>query len=340
MNNTFYHQIFNPWKIDPRTANLTTPKFHLTSLHNWKIPKQKWDRDSGVSCSMGSGRWRVLCSPQVDIFGPAPEIHPFRQKLWELITSTRWLDWLIPTSYPEKIRPFLNLVHTRDFTQPDKTAVDELYDGTVKNVWFGTRASTQAELTERFYKLDSYKFKIPKFIIITPKEICDFHYTMMCDPKNGNPPVAELPDLIVVDETFGEDAIAYHPNWLLTIIKSCSYFDIPFYFEGWGEYICIAEFRDRDRWLSRPSFLIESGDRKIDRDGRELFTDAQFDSCSYPVAAMRRVIRGTMRPEIDGQTYRQMPDFCDPASQKSEMEAMMREFGEDVPGDPSPSPGQ
>ena len=106
-----------------------TPR-HLTSDAYWRQPI-RWNinaRAAGVPA-------RVFCASLADVFDPhAPA--GARERLWELIAETPWLNWLILTKRPSPMRTMLPCV-------PQRLAVDW------PNVWLGVSAEDQATYDQR-----------------------------------------------------------------------------------------------------------------------------------------------------------------------------------------------
>lgn len=65
---------------------------------HWAEPL-KWNRKAQEA----GERRRVFCSSMADVFEDHPTVAQEREKLWPLIRSTPWLDWLLLTKRPENI---------------------------------------------------------------------------------------------------------------------------------------------------------------------------------------------------------------------------------------------
>lgn len=83
----------------------------------WHQPV-KWNR----AAEAAGERRRVFCSSMTDVMLDDPTLARERLKLWPLIRSTPWLDWLLLTKRPENYARFL---------PPD-------WGGGYPNVWIGT----------------------------------------------------------------------------------------------------------------------------------------------------------------------------------------------------------
>lgn len=96
---------------------------------HWREP-QKWNLDAQ---SEGVRR-RVFCSSMADVFEDHSTVADARVKLWPLIESTPWLDWMLLTKRPENMIRF---------------APESWAGRWPKNVWAGATAENQARLWER-----------------------------------------------------------------------------------------------------------------------------------------------------------------------------------------------
>jgi protein gp37 len=116
-NISWTHNTFNPWmgcdKVSPGCANcyaatMTKNRMGLnvwgknatrqvTSAANWKLPL-KWNREAEEA----GERTRVFCGSLCDVMEDHPVPNATRPRLFELIRSTPWLDWLLLTKRPER----------------------------------------------------------------------------------------------------------------------------------------------------------------------------------------------------------------------------------------------
>lgn len=121
-----------------------------TSAANWRKPLA-WDK----AARLAGRRARVFCASLADVFEEhGPELTGYRTALWELVMSTRGLDWLLLTKRPENVRSMVpaNWLAT---------------GGWPAHVWIGTSVEDQAAADERIYHL----LKVParvRFLSIEP----------------------------------------------------------------------------------------------------------------------------------------------------------------------------
>lgn len=101
-----------------------------TSAANWKKPLA-WNKRAAL---LGV-RERVFCASIADVFEDRPELAPWREELFRLITWTPNLDWLLLTKRPE------NIARLMPYCEPN--------GGPYPNVWLGTTVEDQKRADER-----------------------------------------------------------------------------------------------------------------------------------------------------------------------------------------------
>ena len=85
-------------------------------------------------------RFKVFCASLADVFEPHPQVAEARQRLWETIEATPYLDWQLLTKRPKFIRQLVPQSWLRDWPT---------------HVWVGTSVGTQAAAHKRIpYLLD------------------------------------------------------------------------------------------------------------------------------------------------------------------------------------------
>lgn len=107
---------FDVWGPAKTTTRRTFGAKHWNDPLRWNKSAEK----AGV-------RRRVFCSSMCDVFEDHPIIDAEREKLWPLIRSTPWLDWLILTKRPERIAANLPVEWGNGYT----------------NVWLGTSVESE-----------------------------------------------------------------------------------------------------------------------------------------------------------------------------------------------------
>src|SRR5438132_14177344 len=114
------HHTFNPWwgcsKVSPGCAHCYAEAWAK------RIGQRVWGRQSsrrffGISHWEQPVRWnseaerirkrrRVFCASMADVFERRADLNAVREKLWDLIEITPWLDWLLLTKRPQNISEF------------------------------------------------------------------------------------------------------------------------------------------------------------------------------------------------------------------------------------------
>lgn len=111
------HHTFNPWwgcvRVSPACKHCYADTWakrigldlwgarsprRFFSDHHWNEPL-KWNREA----ERDGQRRRVFCASMADVFEKRAELDPWRARLWKLIETTPWLDWLLLTKRPDHI---------------------------------------------------------------------------------------------------------------------------------------------------------------------------------------------------------------------------------------------
>jgi protein gp37 len=106
---------FNPWwgctKVSPGCdlcyAELDSKRYghevwgkdaprRMLSDHNWNEPL-RWNRKAEAA----KKRWRVFCGSMCDILEDRRDLDAVRDRLWEVIDHTPWLEWLLVSKRPQ-----------------------------------------------------------------------------------------------------------------------------------------------------------------------------------------------------------------------------------------------
>lgn len=134
---------FNPWwgctKVSPacdhcyaeafakRTGQgvwgKDAPRRFFGDAH-WTEPL-RWNRQAEAE----GRRHRVFCASMADVFEPREDLSESRQRLWDLIGQTPWLDWQLLTKRPEQVTRMV--------------PSDWLLGPWPANVWIGTTVEDQ-----------------------------------------------------------------------------------------------------------------------------------------------------------------------------------------------------
>jgi protein gp37 len=108
------HHTFNPWwgcvRVSPGCEHCYAEAFAKRTGHKvWGVKAERrffgdkhwaeplrWD----AAAAKAGERRRVFCASMADVFEDRPELVLWRDRLWQLIDATPWLDWLLLTKRP------------------------------------------------------------------------------------------------------------------------------------------------------------------------------------------------------------------------------------------------
>lgn len=154
--------------------------------------------------------------PEIDEWRFAT-IDDLRKRLFILIDSTPYLDWLLLTKRPENVSDML--------FDPDSINGFEFR----KNVSLGTSISTK----EHYRQVESLKYSRDLFPVLF----------LSIEPLLG--PMDDLPldeiDWVIVGGESGHEARPMHPDWVRSIRDQCTAAGVPFFFKQWGEHAAIDQ---------------------------------------------------------------------------------------------------
>jgi protein gp37 len=186
------HQVWGPAATTPR---------RLFGEKHWQEPL-RWNRQAEQT----GHRRSVFCSSMADVYEDHPSVASERQKLWELIQATPWLNWLLLTKRPENI---LEMSPWGGSPWPD-------------NVWIGTSVGLQRRAEERL----PYLLEIPavvRFVSCEP----------LLGPLDLSPWLPHLQWVICGGES-GSEARPMNPEWARSLHNQCLAEAVPFFFKQWG----------------------------------------------------------------------------------------------------------
>jgi protein gp37 len=166
----------------------------------WQEP-HKWNT---AAANMGR-RARVFCSSMADVFEDHPDVTEWRARLWELISGTDWLDWLLLTKRPENMRAMLPAAWLE---QPRA------------NVWLGASAENQEYFDKRI-----------DVLLSTPAAV---HF-LSCEPLIG--PIdmrGYRPSWVIVGGESGAGARAMETDWARSLVYQCQAKGVPVFMKQMG----------------------------------------------------------------------------------------------------------
>jgi protein gp37 len=310
---------FNPWwgcmKVSPACKNCyaetlaerfkpghwgpadITPRLPASAKY-WQQP-YKWDKKA----ERLKVRLKVFCASMSDVFEDHPGVTEWRWQLWNLISDTTNLDWLLLTKRPENIIKML----------PDYWRLK-----LPCNIWIGTSVENQHYANERIPEL----LKVPARI----------HF-LSCEPVTGPINLTRLIrqeygtafvddcltgfkahgqggwfgpkiDWVIAGGESGQQATPSHPAWFRSLRDQCRLNRTPFFFKQWGEYRVhtAGKFpvQDNDDFSLAAKFYDGKGwnDQPV--------KDQPVEGVDYAFAV--RLGKHAAGNILDGKIYNEMPD--------------------------------
>ncbi|MEQ1859202.1 MAG: phage Gp37/Gp68 family protein [Chthoniobacteraceae bacterium] len=183
---------------------------------HWQEPL-RWNTEAAATRS----RMRVFCASMADVFEARTDLDAERGKLWQRISQTPWLDWLLLTKRPENI--------------------GRLVPWTSKwpsNVWLGTTVENQEWAERRLPHLLSHP-SARRFL--------------SCEPLLGALDLSEWTmrrtaslypiDWVIAGGESGPSARPMLPGWVRRLRDQCRDTKILFHFKQWGHWAPAARSR-------------------------------------------------------------------------------------------------
>lgn len=169
---------------------------------HWAEPL-KWNKLAEIS----GERARVFCASMADVFEDRPELDDWRRKLWQLISETPSLDWLLLTKRPD-------LIQTHTPWTNDWPA----------NIWLGTTVENQEWADLRLPHLAAIPAAV-RFISAEP----------LLGPVDLKGWVSSI-DWVITGGESGPKARPSSPSWFRDLLNQCMTAEIPFHFKQWGDW--------------------------------------------------------------------------------------------------------
>lgn len=172
---------------------------------HWKEPL-RWNREA----EFAGERRRVFCASMADVFENRRDLDGARLKLWDLISATPHLDWLLLTKRPQFISKFV----------PWKADWP-------KNVWCGVTAENQKWANRR----------IP--VLMDLPAVVRF---LSCEPLLGRIDLGRWTigdqriNWVIAGGESGHKARPMNPDWARYLRDQCTEARIPFHFKQWGHW--------------------------------------------------------------------------------------------------------
>jgi protein gp37 len=196
------------WAKRTGQAGLWRGERRRTSVANWRLPL-KWNRETPGA--------RVFCASLADVFEDREELADWRLELFDLISGTPDLTWLLLTKRPENA--------ARYFRHPDM----------LSNVWLGTTVENQAA-AERIPHLLRVPARV-RFLscepLLGPVDIRQWLGPQRMYPGRG---IEYGVEWVIAGGESGPRARPSHPNWFRSLRDQCRAAGVAFHFKQWGEF--------------------------------------------------------------------------------------------------------
>lgn len=234
---------FNPWmgctKVSPacdhcyaealgkRTGRVqwgdSAPRVAVSEGY-WQNPR-KWN----AAARAEQRRHRVFCASMADVFEDNVTVLGHRNRLFDVIDSTPWLDWQLLTKRPENVALFI----------PSRWR----HGGFPPNVWIGTTVEDQERAEERIPHLLAIPAAV-RFLscepLLGPIELrhlwnhCDDHDTIGGFCVQRRHPGVRWIDWVIVG---GESGAGHRPldvDHARSLRDQCEQWGVPFFFKQVG----------------------------------------------------------------------------------------------------------
>lgn len=268
----------------------------VTSDATWAQPI-RWNRAAGEA----GVRRRVFCASLADVFEDRPELTEPRERLFDLITATPSLVWMLLTKRPENV---LRMVDGWVISPEDP------HDWPA-NVWIGTTVEDQQRADERVPRLLEIPARV-RFLSCEPllgpvelrpewlvplAHVCGVSPDASAEARTAIAEVLRAAgrhlggryiDWIIAGGESGGGARPMHPQWARQLRDAATAAGVPFLFKQWGEWA--------------PSGARGAG--KV-TEGRQLFVPP-IDEHGLGEELVRAGKKSAGR-ELDGRTWDEVP---------------------------------
>lgn len=201
----------------------------------WREPI-RWNLEAEAA----GRKTRVFCASLADVFD-AEVPAAWRARLFDLISTTQQLDWLLLTKRPQLIRRQLQQIGVWD-AKP------------LPNVWIGFSAGNQRNFDVRWPHIK----QIPAVVRFCSYEPALGPLILPTDTKGS------LHWLICGGETtpLKGEGRPMSPAWARSIRDQCSKQEIGFFYKQWGNWIPVTE--DEQRWFGKTSAYYRNNGHLLD----------------------------------------------------------------------------
>ncbi len=172
---------------------------HVTGRGTWAKP-ERWNREA----ELAGIRRKVFCSSLSDVFEDRPELEVPRARLFMLVVSTPWLDWLLLTKRPQNA--------DRLWRRASCKALTHVQSPWLKNVWLGTTVEDQERADERIGELSNVQARV-RFL--------------SCEPLLGHIRLGGAIDWVIVGSESGPKARPMPLDAAASIVTQCRAQGVP-----------------------------------------------------------------------------------------------------------------
>lgn len=177
-------------------------------------------------------RASVFCGSMCDVFEGRLELDAPRRRLFDLVSETTELDWLLLTKRPKSIEPILQ----RLYNTPGKVFEDqEAWDDpiTLPNVWMGVTVENKEVADSRILSLLDMPVEF-RFLscepLLGPLDLYNDKRDLIRGlGRFGQEPVCPGIDGVIVGGESGPGARPMHPDWARSIRDQCAEAGVPFF---------------------------------------------------------------------------------------------------------------
>lgn len=194
----------------------------------WAQP-HAWNRKA----EKAGKRMRVFCASVADVFEARDDLDPHRERLFNLIIETPWLDWQLLTKRPEHAAAWWE-------AREAEARRDGCEAWWPSNAWIGTSVENQ-EMAD---------LRIPHLKRI-PAEVRFLSCEPLLGPVNllfaafdgGSFSAMEGIHWVVVggESGRGNGIRPMHPDWARQIRDDCKQAGVPYLFKQWGRWVTEAQ---------------------------------------------------------------------------------------------------
>ena len=185
-------------------SGINAPRYRALEKH-WLLPLN-WN----AAAQKVGKRARVFCASMADIFEDHSGVTANRERLWRMIESTPWLDWLLLTKRPENIGSMVPWTGSWP-----------------RNIWLGASAENQKRANERIPVLLSHPAEV-HFVSAEP-------LLSALDLRPYMTGTASLDWVITVGES-GASARPTQEEWIRDVRDQCCDHGVNFFFKQWGRF--------------------------------------------------------------------------------------------------------